>query len=101
MNTHAVKLFSVCKSRAGTLMPKENATIPPKTCFCDKNYCCELLRKFQRMKWQSVLSYLSGAGELMDGVIFAMITEFITQMFALRRPFSGLFTNFHAEAAAK
>lgn len=30
---------------------------------------------------------LSAAGELMDGFIFAMITNFITQMFALRRPF--------------
>lgn len=53
------------------------------------------------MKWQSVLSCLSSAGELMDAFIFAMITNFITQMFSLRRPFSGLFTHFLAEALAK
>lgn len=41
---------------------------------------------------------ISGAGELMDGFIFAMITDFTAQMFALKHPFSGLFTHFHTEA---
>lgn len=43
---------------------------------------------------------ISGAGELMDGFIFAMITDFTTQMFALKHPFSELFTHFHTEAVA-
>lgn len=37
----------------------------------------------------------------MDGFIFAMIAVFITQMFALKRPFSGLFLHFHTEAVAE
>lgn len=36
----------------------------------------------------------------MDGFIFAMITDFITQMFALKHPFSELFTHFQTEALA-
>lgn len=34
----------------------------------------------------------------MDGFIFAMITDFTVQMFALKQSFSGLFTHFHTEA---